>query len=80
MVISLDVSVSVKNERTRTDLFKSTSSCSELAEKKSTVVLQDYSPIEPLKRGKIYNTKTKIQRVTYNKNPSKKTQRGRRKY
>ena len=33
MVISIDVSVSVKNERTHTDLFKSTSSCSKLAEK-----------------------------------------------
>ena len=33
MVISIDVSVSIKNERTRTDLFKSTSSCSELAGK-----------------------------------------------
>ena len=60
MVISIDVSVSIKNERTRTDLFKSTSSCSELAGKKSTVVLQDYSPIKPLQRGKILTQKLKL--------------------
>ena len=60
MVISIDVSFSVKNERARTYLFKSTSSWSELAGKKSTVVLQDYSPIEPLKRGKILTQKLKL--------------------
>ena len=34
--------------------------CSELAGKKSTVVLQDYSPIEPLQRGRILTQKLKL--------------------
>ena len=60
MVISLDVSVCVKKMKKHAHTFSNLQACSELTEKKSIVALQDYSPIEPLKRGKILTQKLKL--------------------